>query len=181
VDAAVSYAARGITRCGIWAFLAGGWFLHSLVSVVFFLFLPLQVARRVSPAFHGWRRKDQLNSLVCFTFALAIHLCVFRFLGAHFWALTIGWPLLVFYVYHYRSGYGPKIKEHVLSFRSIAFLRWWLLGFSDHVAHHHEPGLSWYLLAERSDSMSQDQSGKRSVAIGILRQWRGPNIVELPE
>lgn len=168
---------------------AGGWFFHSLISVVFFLFLPLQVARKVSPAFKGWRRRDQLVSLSAFAFMLVVHLLTVEFLGVRFWTLTIGWPLLVFawcyslliYIYHYRTGYGPDVKAHVVSLRTNAFLRWWLLGFSDHVAHHREPRLPWYELVGRSDSVPQDQSRQASVAVGILRQFRGPNIVELPQ
>ena len=41
--------------------LGGGWFTHSLVSILLFLFLPVSMARKVSPAFQGWNvRLDAL-------------------------------------------------------------------------------------------------------------------------
>ena len=48
------------------AVFGGGWFIHSLVSVVLFLALPLRVARRVSPAFEGWSAGDRWASIATF-------------------------------------------------------------------------------------------------------------------
>lgn len=166
---------------------AGGWFLHSLISVVFFLVLPLRLARKVSPAFKGWKRKDQVRSLLVFALALSLHLATALAAGTGVWALTIGWPLLAFawcysllvYIYHYRTSYGPDVRGHVRSLRPNALLRWWLLGFSDHVAHHRDPRLPWYALAQQSRASNESQAPLDSVTRGILRQLRGPNIIEL--
>lgn len=63
------------------AVFAGGWFLHSLISIVLFLFLPLPVARKVSPAFRGWRLRDQVASILWFGAAVGAHVAFARWLG----------------------------------------------------------------------------------------------------
>src|SRR5690606_4166258 len=76
------------------AVFAGGFFIHSLISVVLFLAMPLRIARRISPAFKGWRGTDQLRSLASFAIGLGLQLGVAWVFGARVWALTLGWPLL---------------------------------------------------------------------------------------
>ncbi|MFV8754481.1 fatty acid desaturase [Nannocystaceae bacterium ST9] len=188
-------------RCGplrrVWYFalwylgvFAGGWFLHSLVSVVFFLVLPLRVAQRVSPAFKGWRRRDQLASLAVFGVALALHLAIGWGFGARTWALLLGWPMLAFawcysllvYIYHYDTDYGPAVRHHVRSLRPHRLAAWWLLGFSDHATHHRDPKLPWYTLAEQREPLPaehRDNQKVETIAAAILQQLRGPNIIEL--
>jgi len=196
-----TFVVRG--RCGplrragyfaLWylAVFAGGWFLHSLISVVLFLVLPLRVARRVSPAFKGWRRRDQLASLAMFGVALALHLGLGAMFGARTWALVIGWPLLAFawcysvlvYIYHYDTDYGPAVRHHVRSLRPHPLAAWWLLGFSDHATHHREPKLPWYALAEHRQPLPPEHEANQKVetiAAAILQQLRGPRIIELSE
>ncbi len=166
------------------AVFAGGWFVHSLVSVVLFLVLPLRVARKVSPAFKGWRRRDQLASLAVFGAALALHVGLGWVFGARTWALVLGWPMVAFawcysllvYIYHYGTDYGPAVREHVRSLQPHAWASWWLLGFSDHAIHHRDPQLPWYALAQqRDDTVSE----RRTIAWAILQQLRGPKIIEL--
>ncbi|MDX2019158.1 MAG: fatty acid desaturase [Deltaproteobacteria bacterium] len=190
-----TYVVRG--RCGwgrrVWCYglwyvgvFAGGWFVHSLVSVVLFLCMPLRLARRVSPAFKGWRRRDQLASLAVFACGVSLHVGIAFAFGARVWLLLFGWPLLAFawcysllvYIYHYGTGYGPAVREHVRSLRPSPLLRWWLLGFSDHAVHHQEPQLPWYALAARDQGA--DASKRQSVASAIWNQWRGPTIVKGP-
>lgn len=170
---------------------AGGYFVHSLVSVVFFLFLPLRLARRVSPAFKGWKRRDQLLSIAVFALALALHLALGFGLAARAWVLTIGLPLLVFawcysllvYIYHYDTDYGPAVKYHVRSLRPHPLTRWWLLGFSDHAVHHRDPSLPWYALAEHRMPLPREHEANQKVDTvwaAIVRQLRGPIIIERP-
>ncbi len=78
------------------AVFAGGFSIHSLISVVLFLAMPLAIARRISPALRGWRVEDQLRSLLGFGLGLALHLGVAWLAGPRIWALTLGWPLLAF-------------------------------------------------------------------------------------
>lgn len=179
-------AARRVWLFGLWyvGVFAGGWFVHSLVSVVLFLFLPLRLAQKVSPAFKGWRRRDQLSSILAFAFAVAVQLAVALAFGARVWVLLFAWPLLAFawcysllvYIYHYRMGYGPAVREHVRSLRPSPWLRWWLLGFSDHAVHHQHPHLPWYMLAARAETAPSSEG----VAAAIWMQWKGPVIIERP-
>lgn len=60
------------------AVFAGGFFIHSLISVVLFLALPLSLVRRVSPAFEGWSGRDQLAFLA----GVGVYLGVFALWGA---------------------------------------------------------------------------------------------------
>jgi fatty acid desaturase len=194
-----TFVVRG--RCGplrrawyfvLWylAVFAGGWFVHSLVSVVFFLILPLRVAQRVSPAFKGWRRRDQLASLAVFGAALSLHLAIGWAFGARTWALLLGWPLVAFawcysllvYIYHYDTDYGPAVRHHVRSLRPHPLASWWLLGFSDHATHHRDPRLPWYALAEQREPLPPEHAGNQKVetiAAAIVQQLRGPRIIEL--
>lgn len=191
-----TFVVRG--RCGpvrrawyftLWylAVFAGGWFLHSLISVVLFLVLPLRVARRVSPAFKGWRRRDQLASLAVFGAALVGHIAIGWLFGARTWALMIGWPLVAFawcysllvYIYHYDTDYGPAVRMHVRSLRPHPLIAWWLLGFSDHATHHREPKLPWYALAEQREPAELAGRDRASILAAILWQLRGPKIIEL--
>jgi fatty acid desaturase len=167
---------------------AGGWFVHSLISVVLFLILPLRVARKVSPAFKGWRRRDQLASLAVFGVALGLHVAIGVVFGARTWAILLGWPLVAFawcysllvYIYHYDTDYGPAVRDHVRSLRPHPLAAWWLLGFSDHATHHRDPKLPWYTLAQHREPLADPRNQKvETIAAAILQQLRGPRIIEL--
>ncbi|MCA9682630.1 MAG: fatty acid desaturase [Myxococcales bacterium] len=171
------------------AVFAGGWFLHSLISVVLFLAMPLSLARRISPAFKGWRGTDQLRSLAAFSLGLGLHLAVAMVLGPRAWALTLGLPLLAFawvysllvYIYHYDTDYGPAVRFHVRSLRPNPLASWWLLNFNDHATHHREPKLPWYRLPEHREPLPDahaDNQKVDSVSAAILMQLRGPRIIE---
>jgi hypothetical protein len=105
------------------AVFAGGFFLHSLVSVVLFLLLPTALALPHLPAFKGWRPRDRGRAWLEL---LARRLAAPRWSGASgaaaLWLATLGLPLLAFawvwslmlYIYHYdttsaaRSGYNVR-------------------------------------------------------------------------
>jgi fatty acid desaturase len=171
------------------AVFAGGFFIHSLISVLLFLAMPLRLARRISPAFRGWRHRDQLRSLAAFGLGLGFHLLVAQVAGARVWALTLGWPLLAFawvysllvYIYHYETGYGPEVRFHVRSLRRAPIASWWLLEFTEHATHHRDPKLPWYELPAQREPLPPAHAGNQQVetlAAAILAQLKGPRIVE---
>jgi fatty acid desaturase len=174
------------------AVFGGGFFIHSLVSVVLFLAMPMSLARRISPAFKGWRVSDQLRSMAAFALGLSLHLGVAWLAGPRVWALTLGWPLLAFawvysllvYIYHYDTDYGPAVRYHVRSLRPSPLASWWLLNFNEHATHHRDPRLPWYLLSEHREPLPPEHVDNQKVdtiAAAILRQLRGPRIIELDE
>lgn len=178
----------------IWyvAVFAGGFFIHSLISVVLFLAMPLSLARRISPAFRGWRGSDQLRSLIGFGLGLGLHVGVALLGGPRIWALTMGYPLLAFawvysllvYIYHYDTDYGPAVRFHVRSLRRSPIASWWLLNFNEHATHHRDPRLPWYALPEQREPLPREHAANQEVetlAAAILGQLRGPRIIELPE
>jgi fatty acid desaturase len=171
------------------AVFAGGFFIHSLVSVVLFLAMPLSLARRISPAFRGWTERDRLRSLAAFALGLGVHLAVVGLFGARVWALTLGWPMLAFawvysllvYIYHYDTDYGPEVRFHVRGLRRSPLAAWWLLNFNEHATHHRVPQLPWYLLPDHREPLPAAHAGNQKVqTIGaaIVRQLRGPRIIE---
>lgn len=180
------------TRCFVlWylAVFAGGFFIHSLVSVVLFLAMPMSLARRISPAFKGWRLRDQLRSLATFGLGLGFHLGVAAWLGARAWALCLGWPLLAFawvysllvYIYHYDTSYGPGVRYHVRSLRPNRLASWWLLNFNEHATHHRKPKLPWYQLPEQRVEQPEAYADNQQVETifgAIVFQLRGPRIFE---
>jgi fatty acid desaturase len=170
------------------AVFAGGFFLHSLVSIVLFLCLPLSVARKVSPAFRGWTARDRWGSVLVFAVAVAIHVAIGWGLGVEAWAVALGWPFLVFalvysallYVYHYDTGYGPDVRTHVRSLRAHPWVGRWLLHINEHEVHHGAPAVPWYQLPVVAARWAAERDGERyagTVAGGILAQLRGPKIV----
>jgi fatty acid desaturase len=174
------------------AVFAGGFFIHSLVSVVLFLAMPISIARRISPAFRGWRVGDQLRSLTGFALGLGLHLGVAWLASPRIWALTLGYPLLAFawvysllvYIYHYDTDYGPAVRFHVRSLRRSPIASWWLLNFNEHATHHREPKLPWYALPDQREPLPAEHAANQKVetiAAAILGQLRGPRIIELPE
>ncbi|MFO7561621.1 MAG: fatty acid desaturase [Enhygromyxa sp.] len=174
------------------AVFAGGFFIHSLISVVLFLAMPISIARRISPAFKGWRPSDQLRSLLGFSLGLGLHLALAGLAGPRIWALTLGFPLLAFawvysllvYIYHYDTDYGPAVRFHARSLRRSPLASWWLLNFNEHATHHREPKLPWYALPEHREPLPPEHADNQkfeTLAAAILGQLRGPRIIELPE
>lgn len=168
---------------------AGGFFLHSLVSVVLFLLLPTGLARRISPAFHGWRARDRVRAWLELLLGAALHLAVWRLGGAELWLATMGLPLLAFawiyslmvYIYHYRADIGGDVRHNVRSLRAHPLLSWALLNFNEHITHHADPRLPWYRLRERRlapPAGRVDDLRGDTVGAAILQQLRGPIFVE---
>jgi len=185
---------RGLVRARcylLWylAVFAGGFFIHSLVSVVLFLAMPMSIARRISPAFKGWKLRDQLRSLASFALGLGLHLALAALAGPRAWALILGWPLLAFawvysllvYIYHYATDYGPAVRFHVRSLRRQRVAAWWLLNFNEHATHHRNPKLPWYALPAHREPLPPDHAANQRVETllaAILIQLRGPRIIE---
>lgn len=187
---------RGLAHGWAWlvwllAVFAGGFFLHSLVSVVLFLLLPTAVAAGISPAFHGWSARQRARAWVELLVGASVHAAVWWGLGAEVWLASMGAPLLAFawvwsmllYVYHYRTTIGPDVRHNVRSLRPNRVMAWLLLNFNEHTTHHADPRLPWYLLPERRISAPAAFAGNQDVttlAAAVLQQLRGPVFVPRP-
>lgn len=181
---------RRALACVPWylAVFAGGFFVHSLVSVVLFLCLPLALARRVSPAFEGWTAALRLRSLAAFAVGVALHLAIGLGLGARAWALTLGLPFLAFafvyslfvYIYHYDTSYGSPVRHNVRSLRPNRVISWWLLNFNEHATHHADASIPWHQLPKSRVTLPPEYADNQRVttfAAAILQQLRGPRII----
>lgn len=173
------------------AVFAGGFFLHSLVSVVLFLLLPTAVACRISPAFKGWRPRLRARAWLELLAGFGLHLLVWRLGGAGLWLAALGLPLLAFawvwslllYIYHYRTTIGDDIRYNVRSLRPGRLLSWLLLNFNEHTTHHADPRIPWYQLPQRrveAPPAFAANQGVHTVAAAIWQQLRGPMFVERP-
>lgn len=173
------------------AVFAGGFFLHSLVSVVLFLLLPTAVAAKISPAFHGWNPRLRARAWAELLAGAGLHAAVWRLGGADLWLAALGLPLLAFawvyslmvYIYHYRTSIGDEVRHNVRSLRPSRLLSWVLLNFHEHATHHADPRLPWYLLPRRRVAAPPAYAGNQqveTVAAAILHQLRGPMFVERP-
>ncbi len=164
------------------AVFCGGFFIHSVVSIILFLCLPLGVARRVSPAFRGWGGRDRFYAWLAFLLGLAAHTSIVRFSGWDMWLMVCGYPMLVFawfyslfvYIYHYRTSLGPPTQKNVRSLRRNPIIAYWLLNFHEHTAHHQNPMVPWYELPR----VGAAHRGPRLSVLGaVLQQLRGPTIL----
>lgn len=171
---------------------AGGYFLHGVISILLFLFMPPVLARKISPAFESWTFKDQLSSIAIFAAGVGAHAAFAWALGFEVWVAALGLPFLLFawvysvlvYIYHYRTTYGDEVVYNVRSVRAHPFFKWWLLNFNHHRVHHRYPTLPWYLLPEEPAELPERFKSNENVeGIGqaIAQQLRGPQIfVEEP-
>lgn len=177
---------------GLWflAVFCGGHFFHGLISVMLFLWLPLSLARRVSPAFKGWNQADRVHSIAAFTLGLALHFGVGWLGGRDLWFVLLGAPMLVFawvysllvYIYHYRTTHGPKVQFHVRRLDAGSFSRWWLLNFNEHIVHHWNPNVPWYDLPNHDRLLPpefQSNADVKGVLEAILYQLRGVQLVDV--
>ncbi len=168
---------------------AGGWFLHSLVSIVLFLGMPTPQAQRISPAFRNWNGRDRLIAWAQFLAGVAFHLAVAALGGGRVWLFTLGLPLLAFawiwsllvYVFHYHTTLGAQVRFNVRAIRSAGFFRWLLLNFNEHATHHMYPNLPWYELPERHAELPGPFAEKNQTAgslwRAVLNQLHGPTVV----
>lgn len=166
----------------LFATYLGGWFWHGLVSILLFLLLPVSLARRISPAFEGWTTKQRLESIVVFGVALAVLLWPLAVGYFQLWVAVWGAPLVVFswfysahlYVYHYRTGFGPSVRNHARHLGG-RLASWWLLNLNHHDTHHARPAVVWYAIPHVSSPTRAVEFGSgKSLWWGILHQLRGP-------
>jgi len=169
-----------------------GFFLHSLISVLLFLFVPVRLSRKISPAFNDWTIGDQLNSVMQFIGGIGFHLGIYYFAGAEIYLYVLGYPMLVFawiwsmlvYIFHYDTTMGEKNVFHARALKSNWLFRNILLNFNEHVTHHVNPGISWFDLPDKRVELPENfRSNIRvnTLAGAILQQFRGPKIIWKPE
>lgn len=159
----------------------GGFFVQSLVSVLFFAFVPDKAGRRVTPAYKGWTQRERWRTQLVLAAVAASHCLIWNAFGQNLWLLWCGIPLGVFslvyslttYIFHYRTGYGADTRRNARSLRAGPLVRWWLLDFNFHEAHHREPAMPWYALEEASTLAGEAPSFIK----GVLFQFRGPVYV----
>ena len=171
----------------------GGLFIHSLVSVILFLFSPPKLSRKISPAFNGWGWKDQLMSIWLFSLGVGFHLLVYYVLGSDIYLWTLGYPLLSFawilslfiYVFHYKTTVGNHVCYNVRSVKRLPFFTWLLMNFNEHATHHQYPNIPWYELSEKRAELPKEFSEKnqntRNLFVAIIQQFKGPRIIEVDE
>ena len=179
------------TCFGLWylGVFAGGLFLHSLISIVLFLFMPVRLAQQISPAFRNWRNRDRLIAWGQFLGAVGLQLIIGRLLGFTAWAYTFGLPLIAFawiwslmvYVFHYHTTLGEQTRYNVRAIQANRMLRWWLMNFNQHATHHMYPNISWHELPQQAATLpepyAQKNSTARSLIHAVLDQLRGPTVV----
>lgn len=174
----------------------GGFFLHSLVSVLLFLFVPPRLAPKISPAFNGWNGPDQLLAILLFSLGVGFHVAVFYLLGKTVYWLVLGLPMLSFawvlsllvYIFHYDTTVGDGVRYNVRSVRRVPFFSWVLLNFNEHATHHQYPNIPWYELPQRRqplpDAYTQQNQTTDNFFRAIANQLKGPRIVyehDIPE
>jgi fatty acid desaturase len=178
----------------VWIFFVffGGFFVHSLVSVLLFLLVPTARAERISPVFKHWSAPRRLRSWAELAGGVAFHAAVWAALGAGGWLVAIGLPLAVFawvwslllYVYHYDTTVGPDVRHNVRSLPRQRFFSWLLLNFNEHATHHYDPTIPWHQLPERRhvlpDAFHENQK-VTSIWQAIWQQRKGPQIEEIAE
>lgn len=171
----------------------GGFFIHSLVSVFLFLFVPPKVAERISPAFKGWKLKDQLMAVALFTTGICFHLLIFFLFGADVYLFVLGYPMLSFawvlslfvYIFHYDTTVGKQVRYNVRSVRRVPFFSWVLMNFNEHATHHQHPNIPWYELPAKRQSLPEEFSVKNqntwNFFKAIFQQLKGPRIIDESE
>ncbi len=167
----------------------GGFFLHSLVSVLLFLFVPPRLARRISPAFEGWTWADQGRAVLLFALGLGFHLLVAWALGGRLYWHLLGLPFLSFawvlsllvYIFHYQTTVGPKVRFNVRSVRRVPFFSWLLMNFNEHATHHQFPHIPWHELPAKAAPLPPDYARQNQDTWDFFRaianQLKGPRIV----
>jgi len=167
----------------------GGLFLHSLISVFLFLFIPSKWARKISPAFNDWTLKDQLNAILLFSLGVGFHFLIYYLYGKDIYLWTLGYPLLSFawvlslfvYIFHYKTTVGNQVRYNVRSVKGLFFFSWLLLNFNEHATHHQYPNIPWYELPKRRSALPKEFSDKNqntwNLFIAIIQQIKGPRII----
>jgi fatty acid desaturase len=170
------------------AVFLGGFFLHSLISVLLFLFVPVSLSIKISPAFKGWRWSDQIRSIAGFTLGVGLHVGVYYFAGADAYLYALGYPMLAFawiwsmlvYIFHYKTTVGEETRYNVRSLNRNFFFSWVLMNFNEHATHHQYPNIPWYELNEKKKPLPEQYSHNQNVSTlwqAIAQQLKGPRIV----
>jgi len=176
-------------RC-TWIFYVflGGFYVHSLVTILLFLVVPTRVLKRIDPVFNGWRAALRVRSWGEFACGVALHATIIASLGLDSWLVVLGWPIVVFawvwslllYVYHYDTTVGTDVRYNVRSLPRQRVTAWLFLNFNEHATHHRDPSVPWYLLPEQSLPLPERYASNQNVNSllqAVLRQLRGPHIV----
>lgn len=167
----------------------GGLFIHSLVSVMLFLFIPPRLARKISPAFKGWTLRDQLLSILLFSMGVIFHWSVYYFFGWNVYLWTLGFPMLAFawilslfvYIFHYDTTVGSQVRYNVRSVNRLPFFSWVLMNFNEHATHHQHPNIPWYELPDKKVALPKEFAEKNqnthNLFKAIIQQIKGPRII----
>lgn len=173
----------------VWLVFLGGFFVHSLVTILLFLVAPMDRARRLSPVFAGWRPALRMRSWAELGAGVAFHALAYRLLGFEGWLVALGLPLVVFawvwsmllYVYHYRTTVGPDVRHNVRSLPRQRLFSWLLMNFNEHATHHADPSIPWYALPANRHALPPDFRANEnvdSIWSAVWQQRHGPTVVE---
>lgn len=178
----------------VWIFFVflGGFFVHSLVSVLLFLVVPTARAERISPVFRHWKADRRLRAWGEFGLGVGFHAAVWALVGAEGWLVCLGLPLAVFawvwslllYVYHYDTTVGDDVRHNVRSLPRQRFFSWLLLNFNEHATHHYDPRVPWHELPQRRHVLPEAFRHNQSVTTlwqAIWQQRKGPLIENVAE
>lgn len=174
----------------IWylSIFCGGFFIHSMISVLLFLFIPPSIAVKISPAFKGWTWKDQFKAIALLCIGVAVHLVVYLGLGKWNYLLILGFPMLSFawilsmlvYIFHYDTTMGNEVRYNVRSVERVPIFSWILMNFNEHATHHQYPNIPWYELPAKRKPLPEDFADKNQNTYNffkaIFNQFKGPII-----
>ncbi len=177
----------------IWYFniLGGGFYIHSLVSVLLFLFVPVHWSRKISPAFEGWKTADQWKALPWFLMGILLHVLVFLLFGSKVYGSFLGYPTIAFafilsilvYMFHYDTTTGNDVRFHVRSLKPIPVLSWVLMNFNEHATHHQFPNIPWYELPNKRADLPEYYHHRNQNTYNffkaVFQQLKGPTIILL--
>ncbi len=171
----------------LWLVFGGGFFVHSLVSVLLFLVAPVGWAERLSPVFKHWTPARRVRAWAELLAGIGFHAAFAFLLGPELWVWSLGLPLaffawvwsLLLYVYHYDTSVGPDVRHNVRSLPRNRFFSWLLLNFNEHATHHHDPSVPWFELPVRRHELPAaygENQKVHSLWAAIRQQARGPLI-----
>ena len=188
----ITRAAR--VRCHILWYLgvfAGGFFVHSVASVVVFLCVPIRYARRISPAFVHWSTRLRQRSWAQLGGCVGLHAVVLAVAGRGVYLWVLGYPFLAFawlwslllYAFHFGTTMGPQTRFHVRGVGGGRVVSWLMLNFTEHPTHHADPRLRWYQLQQRRRELPPPFAAANRDASSLWRaafgQIAGPTIVSV--
>lgn len=168
----------------------GGFFIHSLISVFLFLFVPPALAEKISPAFKGWKFKDQLLAIALFSLGICFHLLVLFVFGTENYLLVLGYPMLSFawvlslfvYIFHYDTTVGKDVRYNVRSVKKVPLFSWVLMNFNEHATHHQQPNIPWYELPAKRQTLPEEFTRQNqntwNFFKAIFQQLKGPRIID---